>query len=122
VLSSRFFLTLNILSEILINSEIIPKFQKLFEARHNTQNAKIAASTMVIISTNLKKKTNSIVEMCQNVPEEIRIREKNCVRKVGKIKNGITEVTEDGILAFLDMKVSVQNFIKKLIHITTRIL
>jgi hypothetical protein len=60
--------------------------------------------------------------MCQNVPEEIRIREKNCVRKVGKIKNGITEVTEDGILAFLDMKVSVQNFIKKLIHITTRIL
>jgi hypothetical protein len=41
---------------------------------------------MVIISTNKKKKTNSIVEMCQNVPEEIRIREKNCVRKVGKIK------------------------------------
>jgi hypothetical protein len=59
--------------------------------------------------------------MYQNVPEEIRIRE-NCVRKVGRIKKGITEVTEDGILTFLDMQVSVQNFIEKLIHITTRII
>jgi hypothetical protein len=57
--------------------------------------------------------------MCQNVPEEIRIREKNFVRKD---KKGIKEVTEDVILVFLDMKVSVQNFIEKLIHITTRIL
>jgi hypothetical protein len=44
--------------------------------------------------------------MYQNVPEEIRIREKNCVRKAGGIKS-ITEATEDGILAFLDMKLSV---------------
>jgi hypothetical protein len=57
--------------------------------------------------------------MCQNVPEEIRIREKNFVRKAEK---GIKEVTEDVILVFLDMKVSVQNIIEKLIHITTRIL
>jgi hypothetical protein len=54
VLSSRFFLALNILSEILINSEIIPKCHKLFEARHNTQNVKIAMGTMVIISTNFE--------------------------------------------------------------------
>jgi hypothetical protein len=27
-----------------------------------------------------------MVEMCQNVPEEIRIREKNFVRKAGRIK------------------------------------
>jgi hypothetical protein len=62
--------------------------------------------------------------MCQNVPEEIRIREKNFMRKAGRIKKakGIKEVTEDVILVFLDMKVSVQNFIEKLIHITTRIL
>jgi hypothetical protein len=40
--------------------------------RHNTQNAEVAVGTMVIISTNLKKKTIFIVEMCQNVPEEIR--------------------------------------------------
>jgi hypothetical protein len=39
-----------------------------------------------------------------------------------KNKKGIKEVTEDVILVFLDMKVSVQNFIEKLIHITTRIL
>jgi hypothetical protein len=45
--------------------------QKLFEARHNTQNAEVAVGTMVIISTNLEKKI-FIVEMCQNVPEEIR--------------------------------------------------
>jgi hypothetical protein len=32
------------------------------------------------------KKTIFIVEMCQNVPEEIRIREKNFVRKAGRIK------------------------------------
>jgi hypothetical protein len=37
-------------------------------------------------------------------------------------KKGIKEVTEDVILVFLDMKVSVQKFIEKLIHITTRIL
>jgi hypothetical protein len=70
---------------------------------------------------NKLKKKYVIVEMYQNVPEEIRIRE-NCVRKVGRIKKGITEVTEDGILTFLDMQVSVQNFIEKLIHITTRII
>jgi hypothetical protein len=40
---------------------------------------------MVIISTNFEK-TIFIVEMCQNVPEEIRIREKNFVRKAGRIK------------------------------------
>jgi hypothetical protein len=46
--------------------------------------------------------------MCQNVPEEIRKREKNCVSTNGwKNKKDITEVTEDGILAFLYMKVSV---------------
>jgi hypothetical protein len=39
-----------------------------------------------------------------------------------KNKKGIKEVTEDVILVFLDMKVRVQNFIEKLIHITTRIL
>jgi hypothetical protein len=39
-----------------------------------------------------------------------------------KNEKGIKEVTEDVILVFLDMKVSVQNFIEKLIHITTRIL
>jgi hypothetical protein len=39
--------------------------------RHNTQNAELAVGTMVMISTNLEKK-NFIVEMCQNVPEEIR--------------------------------------------------
>jgi hypothetical protein len=39
-----------------------------------------------------------------------------------KNKKGIKEVTKDVILVFLDMKVSVQNFIEKLIHITTRIL
>jgi hypothetical protein len=59
--------------------------------------------------------------MCQNVPEEIGIREKNFVRKAGRIKE-VKEVTEDVILVFLDMKVSVQNFIEKLIHITTRVL
>jgi hypothetical protein len=37
-------------------------------------------------------------------------------------KKGIKEVTEDVILVFLDMKVSVQNFIEKLIQITARIL
>jgi hypothetical protein len=87
VLSSRFFLTLtSYLSQILINSGIILKCHKLFEARHNIQNAKIAVGTMVIISTNFEKKTIFIVEMCQNVPEEIRIREKNFVRKAGRIK------------------------------------
>jgi hypothetical protein len=39
-----------------------------------------------------------------------------------KNKKGIKEVTEDVILVFLDMKVSVQNFIEKLIQITARIL
>jgi hypothetical protein len=39
-----------------------------------------------------------------------------------KNKKAIKEVTEAVILVFLDMKVSVQNFIEKLIHITTRIL
>jgi hypothetical protein len=39
--------------------------------RHNTQNAEVAVGAMVIISTNLEK-TILIVEMCQNVPEEIR--------------------------------------------------
>jgi hypothetical protein len=39
-----------------------------------------------------------------------------------KDKKGIKEVTEDVILVFLDMKVSVQNFIEKLIQITARIL
>jgi hypothetical protein len=41
---------------------------------------------MVIISTNFEKKKIFIVEMCQNVPEEIRIRENNFVRKAGRIK------------------------------------
>jgi hypothetical protein len=49
------FSNTNILSHILINSEIILKCHKLFEARHNTQNAKIAVGTMVIISTNFEK-------------------------------------------------------------------
>jgi hypothetical protein len=70
-------------SQILINSEIILKCHKLFEAHHNTQNAKIAVGTMVI-TNNIKK--FFIVEMCQNVPEEIRIREKNFVQKAGRIK------------------------------------
>jgi hypothetical protein len=39
-----------------------------------------------------------------------------------KNKKGIKEVTEAVILVFLDMKVSVQNFIEKLIHITARII
>jgi hypothetical protein len=42
-------------SQILINSEIILKCHKLFEARHNTQNEKIVVGTMVIISTNFEK-------------------------------------------------------------------
>jgi hypothetical protein len=46
---------------------------------------------------------------------------KEFLTKGWKNKKGIKEVTEDVILVFLDMKVSVQNF-KKLIHITTRIL
>jgi hypothetical protein len=45
----KIFSNTNILSEILINSEIIR------EARHNTQNAEVAVGTMVIISTNLEK-------------------------------------------------------------------
>jgi hypothetical protein len=49
------FSNINILSQILINSEMILKCHKLFEARHNTQNAKIAVGTMVIISTNFEK-------------------------------------------------------------------
>jgi hypothetical protein len=40
--------------------------------RHNSQNAAVAVGTIVIISTNLEKKTIFIVEMCQNVPQEIR--------------------------------------------------
>jgi hypothetical protein len=62
-------------------------YKKLFEARHNTQNAKVAVGTMVIISTNLEK-TIFLVEMCQNVPEEIRKKAQfvtnevyNCIRK-----------------------------------------
>jgi hypothetical protein len=43
------------LSQILINSEIILRCHKLFEARHNTQNAKIAVGTIIIISTNFEK-------------------------------------------------------------------
>jgi hypothetical protein len=34
----------------------------------------------VLISRTVAHKTIFIVEMCQNVPEEIRITEKNCVR------------------------------------------
>jgi hypothetical protein len=49
-------------------------------------------------------------------------KEKEFRTKGWKNKKGIKEVTEDVILVFLDMKVSVQNFIEKLIHITTRIL
>jgi hypothetical protein len=45
----KIFSNTNILAEILINSEIIPKYHKLFEARHNTQNAKIGVGTMVVI-------------------------------------------------------------------------
>jgi hypothetical protein len=89
VLPSRFFLTLsvNILSEILINSEIIPKCHKLFEARRNryTKCEDCRGHHMVIIQTYFEKKI-FIIEMYQNVPEEIRIREKNCVRKAGRIK------------------------------------
>jgi hypothetical protein len=43
--------------------------------RHNTQNAEVAVGTMVItnnINKFGKKKPIFIVEMCQNVPEEIR--------------------------------------------------
>jgi hypothetical protein len=61
----KIFSNTNILSEILINSEIIR------EARHNTQNAEVAVGTMVIISTNMEK-NNFPVKMCQNVSEEIR--------------------------------------------------
>jgi hypothetical protein len=50
-------------------------------------NAKVAVGTMVIISTNLEK-TIFLVEMCQNVPEEIRKKAQfvtnevyNCIRK-----------------------------------------
>jgi hypothetical protein len=50
----KFLKTDLILSQILINSEIITKCHKLFEARHNTQNAKNAVGTMVI-STNFEK-------------------------------------------------------------------
>jgi hypothetical protein len=49
-------------------------------------------------------------------------KEKEFCTKGWKNKKGIKEVTEDVILVFLDMKVSVQNLIEKLIHITTRIL
>jgi hypothetical protein len=45
-------------------------------------------------------------------------KEKEFRMKGWKNKKGIKEVTEDVILVFLDMKVSVQNFIEKLIHIT----
>jgi hypothetical protein len=59
-----------------------------------------------------------------NVPKRSR-RNKNKGKefrtKGWKNEKGIKEVTEDVILVFLDMKVSVQNFIEKLIHITTRI-
>jgi hypothetical protein len=48
-------------------------------------------------------------------------KEKEFRTKGWKNKKDI-EVTEDVILIFLDMKVSVQNFIEKLIHITTTIL
>jgi hypothetical protein len=52
--------------------------------------------------------------MCQNVPEEIRkkgqfvtneVHTKRCMFrfKAGTLKKSITEVTEDVILAFLDM-------------------
>jgi hypothetical protein len=51
----KIFSNTNILSEILINSKIIPKCHKLFEARHNTPNEKIAVGTMVIILTNFAK-------------------------------------------------------------------
>jgi hypothetical protein len=123
VLSSRFFLTLtSYLSQILINSGIILKCHKLFEARHNIQNAKIAVGTMVIISTNFEKKNNF---HRWNVPKRSR-RNKNKGKefrtKGWKNKKGIKEVTEDVILVFLDMKVRLQNFTEKLIHITTRIL
>jgi hypothetical protein len=49
-------------------------------------------------------------------------KEKEFRTKGWKNKKDIKEVTEDVILIFLDMKVSVQNFIEKLIHITTTIL
>jgi hypothetical protein len=39
-----------------------------------------------IVYQQILKKTIFMVEMCQNVPEEIRIREKNFVRKAGRIK------------------------------------
>jgi hypothetical protein len=108
VLPSRFFLTLsvNILSEILINSEIIPKCHKLFEARRNRYRKceDCRGHHMVIIQTYFEKKIFIIVpkrtRRNKNKGKELRT-------KGWKNKKGITGATEDGILAFLDMKLSV---------------
>lgn len=88
------------------------------------KNAQVAVVTMGI-STNFEKKTIFIVKMWENVPDEIREKGKelrgNLLPTKSKIayekvyflfqewknKKGITEVTEDVILAFLDMRVSV---------------
>jgi hypothetical protein len=37
---------------------MIPKCHKLFEARHNTRNARVTVGTIEIISTNFEKKNS----------------------------------------------------------------
>jgi hypothetical protein len=57
----------------------LPKGKK--EPLHSIQSGSKVAHYIQLV-----QKTIFIVEMCQNVPEEIRIREKNFVRKAGRIK------------------------------------
>jgi hypothetical protein len=80
-------------------------FQNVIKARDNTQNAKIAVGTMVIITMNCEK--NNFHR--RNVPKRSRTNKKRGKKlrtKGCKNKKGITEVTEDVILAFLGMKLS----------------